>query len=222
MSEVDGAQRTLAQVADVPTDTDVALVLRHAEREAITQGTYGNDVPLTERGTDSARRLGEALSARPPSAILTSPLPRCAQTAQAIIRGARWDCVAVADHRLGDPGAFVVAPELAGPTLLEIGPEAMAERQLTETELPPGMKATIQGVELLLDLIQSQLAARGRVSVFVTHDLVLAVLVGSLYGLNPSEFDWPDYLDSLIVWKQLDRLRFRWRGLHEASHPVGR
>ncbi len=217
----DGVQRTLALLADVPTDADVALVLRHAEREPIASGTYGNDVPLTERGTHSARRLGNALSSRSSSAVITSPLPRCVQTAQAIIEGASWNGAAVADDKLGDPGPFVAAPEVSGPILLEIGPEAMAQRQLTEKEPPPGMRATDQGVELLLNLIRPHLADRGLVSLFVTHDLVLAVLVGHLYGLKVGEFEWPDFLDTLVVWKQSDRLRFRWRGLHEASRPVG-
>ena len=219
---MDGVQRTLALLVDIPSDADVALVLRHAEREPITPGTYGNDVPLTERGTHSARRLGEALSSRASSAIITSPLPRCVQTAQAVIDGANRNGAAVADHRLGNPGPFVTAPELSGPTLLEIGPRAMAQCQLTEKEPPPGMRATDQGVELLLNLIRPHLADRGLVSLFITHDLVLAVLVGSLYRLNVGEFDWPDYLDALVVWKQSDRLRFRWRGLNETSRPVSR
>ena len=222
MNAVDGVQRTLALQADVPSDADVALVLRHAEREAIASGTYGNDVSLTERGTHSARRLGQALSLRSSSAIITSPLPRCVQTARAIIEGASWNCAALADHRLGDPGPFVAAPEVSGPVLLEIGSRAMGQRQLTEKEPPPGMRATEQGVELLLNLIRPHLADRGLVSLFVTHDLVLAVLVGQLYGLNVGEFDWPDYLDALIVWKKSGELRFRWRGLREASRPVGR
>ena len=222
MNTVDGVQRTLALLADVPRDADVALVLRHAEREPIASGTYGNDVPLTERGTHSAHRLGKALSSRSSSAIITSPLPRCVQTAQAIIKGAGWNAPAVADHRLGDPGPFVAAPELSGPVLLQIGPRAMAQRQLTETEPSPGMRAADQGVELLLNLIRPHLAERGLVSLFITHDLVLAVLVGKLYGLNVGEFKWPDYLDALMVWKTSGELRFRWRALHEASHPVGR
>ncbi len=217
---MDGVQRTLALLADVPADADVALVLRHAEREAIALGAYGNDVPLTEHGIHSARRLGQALSSRSPSAIITSPLPRCVLTAQAIIEGASWNCAAVADHWLGDPGPFVAAPDLSGPILLEIGPRAMAQRQLTETEPPPGMRATDQGAALLLRLIRPHLADRGLVNLFVTHDLALAVLVGHLYGLNVGGFDWPDYLDALILWNQSDRWRFRWRGLHEASRPV--
>ena len=219
---MDGVQRTLALLADVPSDADVALVIRHAEREPISPGTYGNDVSLTERGTHSARRLGKALTSRSSSAIITSPLPRCVQTAQAIIEGASWNGPALADHTLGDPGPFVTAPELSGPVLLEIGPKAMAQHQLTEKDPPPGMRAAEQGVELLLNLIRPHLADRGLVSLFITHDLVLAVLVGHLYGLNVGEFDWPDYLDALTVWKQSDRLRFRWRALREASRPVGR
>ena len=219
---MDGVQRTLALLADVPTDADVALVLRHAEREPIDPGTYGNDVPLTARGTHSARRLGEALSSRSSSAIVTSPLPRCVQTAQAIIEGASWNGAAVAEDRLGNPGPFVAAPELSGPVLLEIGPRVMAQRQLTEKEPPPGMRAAEQGVEVLLHLILPQLADRGLVSIFVTNDLVLAVLVGSLYRLNVGEFEWPDYLDAMIVWKKSGQLRFRWRSLHETSRPVGR
>ena len=222
MSDVDGVQRTLALLADIPDDAGVALVLRHAEREPISPGTYGNDVPLTERGTHSARRLGKVLSSRSSSAIITSPLPRCVQTAQAIIEGASWNGAAVADHRLGDPGPFVAAPKLSGRILLEIGPKAMAERQLTEKQPPPGMRAADQGVDLLLNLIRPHLADRGLASLFITHDLILAVLVGHLYGLKVGEFDWPDYLDAMIVWKQSGELCFRWRGLHEASHPVGR
>ena len=219
---MDGVQRTLALLADVPADADVGLVLRHAEREPICPGTYGNDVPLTERGTQSARRLGKALTSRSSSTIITSPLPRCVQTAQAIIEGASWNGAALADHRLGGPGPFVTAPELSGPVLLEIGSRAMAQRQLTEKEPLPGMRSTEQGVELLLHLVRPHLADRGLVSLFITHDLVLAVLVGHLYGLNVGEFDWPDYLDALIIGKKSGELRFRWRGLREGSRPVGR
>ena len=222
MNTENGVQRTLALLADVPPDADVAVVLRHAEREPIATVTYGNDVPLTERGTHSARRLGKALSARSSSTIITSPLPRCVQTAQAIIEGAGWNGVGDADHRLGAPGPFVAAPEVSGPILLQIGAKAMAQRQLTETEPPPGIRATDQGVELLLNLIRPHLAERGLASLFITHDLVLAVLIGKLYCLNVGEFDWPDYLDAMIVWKKSGQLRFRWRGLHEASRPAGR
>ena len=39
------------RLATVPEEADVALVVRHAEREAIPAGEFGVDVPLTARLT---------------------------------------------------------------------------------------------------------------------------------------------------------------------------
>ena len=38
------------QLRALPAQADAALVLRHAERDAIPPGTFGQDVPLTARG----------------------------------------------------------------------------------------------------------------------------------------------------------------------------
>ncbi len=90
MTQPDDAERTLTLLDRVPAGLPVALVLRHAEREEITSGTFGNDVSLTRRGSDSAHRLGIGLSSLMMSVVKSSPLPRCMQTADAIIAGAGW------------------------------------------------------------------------------------------------------------------------------------
>ena len=123
MSGPDGVSRTLALLTPVPDGAAVALALRHAERAAIPPCGYGNDVPLTRQGIRSSRRLGAALSSRPAAVIRTSPLPRCVQTAESIIAGAGWDAVAVPDQRLGAPGPFVVASEVAGRSSWESAPQ---------------------------------------------------------------------------------------------------
>ena len=150
---------------------------------------------------------------------LLTPAPDGA--AESIVAGAGWDAVAVPDQRLGAPGPFVVASELAGPLFLEIGPEGVVERQLADAKPPDGMRSAAEGVGLLLDLLIPHPETQGRLGLFVTHDAVLAVLVGSLYGLHVGGFAWPDYLDALVLWRDSDRLRFRWRGLGEGSHPIG-
>ena len=221
MSGPDGVSRTLALLTQAPDGAAVALALRHAEREAIPPGGYGNDVPLTRHGITSSRRLGEALSSRPVAVVRTSPLPRCVQTAENIIADAGWDAVTVPDQRLGAPGPFVVESELAGPLFLTISPEGVVERQLADDKPLDGMRPAAEGVRLLLDLLTPHPETQGRLALFVTHDAVLAVLVGSLYGLNVGEFAWPDYLDALVLWRDSDRLRFRWRGLGEGSYPIG-
>ena len=221
MTQPDDAERTLALLDRVPAGLPVALVLRHAEREEITSGTFGNDVALTRRGSDSAHRLGMGLSSRMMGVVNSSPLPRCIQTADAIAAGAGWRANATPDRLLGDPGPFVVEPELAGRLFLDMEIEAIVRRQLADDQPPSGMRSTASGARLVLRELAAALNGPASASVFVTHDAVLAALVGHLYGLPADGFPWPDYLDALVVWPASDRLRFLWRGQGEGAHPVG-
>ena len=221
MIQPDGAARTLALLDRVPAGLPVALVLRHAEREEIASGSFGNDVSLTRGGRNSARRLGMGLSSRTAGVVKSSPLPRCMQTADAVIAAAGWKTGAVPAQLLGDPGPFVAEPELVGRLFLDIGIEAIVRRQLADERPPSGMRSTSSGAKLLLQELAAALNGPNSASVFVTHDAVLAVLVGYLYGLPVDGFHWPGYLDALVTWPDSDRLRFLWRGLGEGSHPIG-
>ena len=221
MTQPDGAARTLALLDRVPAGLPVALLLRHAEREEITSGFFGNDVSLTRHGRNSARRLGIGLSSRTAGVVKSSPLPRCMQTADAIIAASGWKTGAVPEQLLGDPGPFVVEPELAGRLFLDIGTEAIVRRQLADDQPPSGMRSTSAGVQLLLRELTTALNGPVNASVFVTHDAVLAVLAGYLYRLPVDGLHWPGYLDALVMWPDSDRLRFLWRGLGEGSHPLG-
>ena len=204
-----------AQLRVLPAQADAALVLRHAEREAIPPGTFGQDVPLTARGVASAEELGATLAASGWRLYATaSPVPRCADTAKAILRGAdRAEGAVALDWRLGDPGPFVVDTELSGPLFLERSPMEIVQRQLTNAEPPAGMRTTSDGVGLLLALTAAGLRSSGRLNVYVTHDAILAVLVAYLYGQSVEETGWPEYLDGLLLWHEGGRLWFAWRGL---------
>lgn len=221
MTQPDGAERTLALLDRVPDGAAVAIVLRHAEREEIAPGAFGNDVPLTQRGRQSAQLLGMGLSSRPPGIVKSSPLPRCTQTADAIIAGAGWKASAAHERLLGDPGPFVVEPEFAGRLFLDVAIEEIVRRQLADDEPPRGMRATASGAKLVLRELAAALNGPDSASVFVTHDAVLAALLGHLYNLPVQGFPWPGYLDALVAWPDSDRLHFLWRGLHEGSHPMG-
>ena len=129
MSESGDETRTPALLDMVPKGAAVAMVIRHAEREDIAPGTFGHDVPLTQRGRHAAHRLGTGLSCRTVGIMNTSPLPRCIQTAQAVIAGAGWATEALPDPLLGDPGPFVVDPDAAGKLFLDVGIEAVVSQQ---------------------------------------------------------------------------------------------
>ena len=206
----------------MPGQADAALILRHAEREEIPPETFGVDVPLTRYGVASAERLGAMLSgARPVFELITSPLPRCVQTAEAILSGSGRERGAARDWRLGDPGPFVINTEVSGSLFLEIGILEIARRQLADVEPPPGMRATSEGVRLLLDLAAKGLGSSGYLNIYVTHDGILAVLAAYLYELPIDEIHWPEYLGGLLLWRLRDRLHFAWRGLEQASRPIG-
>ena len=221
MTQGDAARSIVERLALVPPGVDAALVLRHAEREAIPSGTFGEDVRLTSQGVAAAERLGSTLSVRDLAAMRSSPLVRCLDTARAMARGAGWEADVVPDRLLGDPGPFVVDPEISGPLFLEVGIRELARWQLDCGDPPPGMRPTNEGAELLLNMIAGGLGRNGRLHVHVTHDAILAVLAGDLYRLNVDGFGWPGYLDGLLLWRSGGLLHFSWPGLEQGSHPIG-
>ena len=207
----DAVASILERVCAIPGGADVSLIIRHAEREDIPEGTFGYDVNLTAEGTQAAEELGAALSRMRAPIVLSSPVPRCVQTARAILRGAGSPAEVVTDRRLGDPGAFVVDAEAAGPLFLDLPAPEIARRQLQGGTTLPGMRPTPEGVEILLDLVASPLKKKGRLYMFVTHDIILSVFVASIFRLSLEETEWPGYLDGLLLWRSDEQLHLSWR-----------
>ncbi len=181
MTTSDSVTSLMKQLAVVPERVDASLIIRHAEREDIPAGTFGHEVNLTAEGTQSAEQLGAALSENRALTIVSSPVTRCVQTAQAMLRGAGTSAEVVTDRHLGDPGAFIVDAETAGPLFLELPIPEIARHQLHDTAPLPGMRPTLEGVEILQELATSPLGDNGRLHVFVTHDIILSVFVASIF-----------------------------------------
>ena len=194
----------------------------HAQREDISPGSFGEDVRLTQRGIKSAERLGELISERLPGRIVSSPIQRCIATAQAISRGAGWSAEVATDSRLGKHGPFVSEPEVSGRLFMEIGISEIVRRQLLDDQAPPGMRDTSEGVRILLDFTSQGLGCGGWVNIYVTHDAILAALVGWLFRLPVYQEGWPDFLDGVLLWRRAGRLHCAWRGLQQAAHPLRR
>ena len=221
MTRYSPTDQILDALAAIPDKTDVALVIRHAERDEIPTGTFGVDVALTSNGVVSAFQFGNALGVIRRVNVTSSPVPRCVQTAEAILKGCGNDSSVQLDRTLGDPGPFVMDPEASGPLFLETDILDIVRRQLSDSVPPIGMRSTADGVRMLLELIADGLGGKGRVHVFVTHDSILAVLAASVLGKSIDQVGWPDYLDGLLVWRSCDGLNAAWRGVRKLSHPLG-
>ena len=202
----------VARLERVPAEADAAMLIRHAEREAIPPDNFGADVSLTDFGTRSAKRLGALLSEKREFTVTSSPVRRCVQTAEAILRGAGKSDGPRLDQRLGDPGPFVIEPEVSGPLFLQLDIQELVRCQLTQTEPLPGMRPTEDGVEILLGLMVDGLAQHGRLNLYVTHDAIMAVLVCQLLKLPLEDVGWPDYLDGLVLGKSSGHINYSWKG----------
>ena len=154
--------------------------------------------------------------------MISSPIPRCVETATAITRGAGWPASVATDWRLGEHGPFVSEPEVSGQLFLEVGIAELVRRQLHDPQTPPGMRDTAEGARTLLDFASEGLEDRGRMNVYVTHDAILAAMVGWLFRLPVYEEGWPDFLDGLLVWRSEGLLHCAWSELHQATYPLRR
>ena len=206
----------------VPRECDTALVLRHAQREEIPVGSFGEDVRLTLQGIKEAERLGELISERLPGRVVSSPIQRCIATAQAISRGAGWSAGVATDSRLGKHGPFVSDPNVSGRLFMEIGISEIVRRQLLDDQAPPGFRDTSEGIRNLLDFTSQGLGCSGRLNIYVTHDAILAALVGWLFRLPVYQEGWPNFLDGVLLWQRGGKLRCAWRELQQTAHPLGR
>jgi phosphohistidine phosphatase len=123
------------------------ILVRHAEAEP---GDPDELRPLTDAGREAARELGERLSAERPAAVVSSPLRRARETADAIAAAA--GIVAESDDRLR-PGADLAAVRAAvegrGDTVIAVGhvpdwPEVVLALTGREVRFPPGGSAEVE------------------------------------------------------------------------------
>lgn len=188
------------------TDRRLALVLRHAERPPIRHG-WGDEVLLTPRGHAQARALGNLLATAPVREVFTSPIGRCVQTAEALVRG--FDpAQAVAIRRtqlLGDPGPFRDSTYR--------GPQSPPHRfsALVDTYFVEGRAPGMLPLETACEALLEGICARSGpgLTVFVTHDLFVAGLM-RFTGLAPRwpGAAWPGFLHGVVI--EIERER-RWR-----------
>jgi hypothetical protein len=190
-----GIEHTLALLSLVPTSSPVALLLRHAERTAF-EDPPGSTLELTAYGRAQSEELGRRLGARI-RRIAHSPVLRCQQTAASMLAGIGAPVEVVVDERLGGPGLFVEDEVIAGQTFERLGVEAVLMALVAGQQLP-GLAHPGRATQAMLEHLSSVDHEATGLYVFVTHDALIAPVLGSLFG---PDVELPDYLDGLVVWR---------------------
>lgn len=196
-------------LALVSPDRSWSLLLRHAERPAIPAGTFGNDLSITADGAAAAEAVGLQLRGRL-RRVVTSPVRRCVQTAEAILRGAAVATSATTSTVLGEPGVWISDGDAVGDAFLRLGPRGVVAQQLAGDV--PGVAPLKTGVARFVELLVAEPGDPGQIDVFVSHDAVVAPLLGALLDSRELPAIWPGYLEGAFLGRSQDGLSIIWRG----------
>lgn len=187
-----------------------ALIIRHSIREAIPEGQAGNNVPLTAEGRELARILGESIADRL-STISSSPIGRCKETAEHILKGARCRMEVPTTKMLGDPGVFIADDQAAWTTFKTLGVRGVMMHISRSQEILPGMNAPRAAAYDLLEAMMEKCREPG-LHVFITHDVILAGAVGQLMDAVETEVDLPGFLEGAFFWNDGCNILGSYRG----------
>lgn len=208
----------LASLERVPLQASAALLLRHAHRPVIPIGVDWNAVELSPYGVATAEALGRHLGARLVR-IVSSPVRRCLQTAEALARGASVAALPVVDPRLG-AGPFFADEEAQQRLLPQFTVYEYVDQLLRLGPPLPGMRSTAEGIADLVGMLTAAPDAPPGLAMFVTHDSVVAATAAYLLGAAIRGKAWPDFLEGICFWREGDRLVTAWRGARvELSAP---
>lgn len=174
------------------------LILRHSIREAIPAGEVGNNISLTTEGRELAQILGASIATRL-ATITSSPIGRCTDTAEHILKGARRQMEVPTSRMLGDPGIFIADGQAAWTNFVGLGTTGVMMHLSRNRQSLPGMNDPLTAAYDLLDMMMEKCGGPG-LHVFVTHDVILAGAIGQLMKAVETEVDLPDFLEGAFFW----------------------
>jgi broad specificity phosphatase PhoE len=194
----------LEELLQRPGGGRLGLIVRHGPRQPIDSARAVLEARLTPEGLAAATAFGGRLAGLGPLVAWHSPIPRCGETAEALLAGA---AEAGAEGRLAGP-----LPAIGGPYMTDpIG--AMREfvrdrngfvRRWFDGGYPRELilsRAEASRLQLAGLVAAWGTAPEAGLAVFVTHDLNLLATREELLGLRHEEAGWIECLDGL--WAEL-------------------
>ena len=175
----------------------IAILMRHAERERIPHGEFGNDFPITKNGEKMALDFGKSISGLNVLKIISSPIPRCVQTAESIRKGMGKEIEIKTDNHLGDPGFHIYDADVIGKKYLEYGAKGVFEK-FANGEKMLGLNDAEYLRTTAFDWLKSQTKENG-ITIFVTHDALISHFAHANGIKKYSKENWVDFLDGIIV-----------------------
>lgn len=173
----------------------LSLLIRHADRDHIPDGSFGNEVLLNEKGKENSLKLGKTLSELKINRIFTSPVERCVQTAEFITKGYGKTIETIKTSALGAPGLHITDEKLAGDFYLKHGFDEMYNRFMQGKQIP-GITNINDLKYRITNFIKENTTTNG-ITVFITHDMLIAFYHFSINKKVYTKDNWINYLTGL-------------------------
>lgn len=175
----------------------VGLMLRHADRDKIPKGSFGNEILLNQIGVERSFNFGTELKSIPLYKIYTSPVPRCIQTSENIVKGYGCKIDIIETKALGDPGLHIEDAELAGEYFLKYGFHKILDNYKAG-KIIPGMPQHEVFKERINEFVKKNLSDKG-LTLFITHDSLVAMYEFINKGVIYTKDNWVKYLNGPII-----------------------
>lgn len=176
---------------------NLGILIRHADRELIPQGEIGNEIPINNLGIKRSIEFGEKLRNIEKIKIFSSPVSRCLQTAQCISSGYGSQAEIIPTNALGDPGLHVIDEKIAGEFYLKFGFDEMYKRFISDQPIP-GVPSAKETQSRISAFIESKIDGKS-ITLFITHDSLIAFYHYALSGKIYSKENWVNYLEGIII-----------------------
>jgi broad specificity phosphatase PhoE len=158
-----------------------AILARHGESELSCQGLTNGDpsvaCPLTQRGREEARHLGELLATEPIDLCVTSEFERARETADFALEGrpvSRLVLPGLNDIRFG---------EFEGRALTDY--REWAHTHAPEDEAPGGGESRVETIRRYVEAYREILARPERTILVVAHGLPVRYVLDAVEGTTP-------------------------------------
>ncbi len=88
--------------------------------------------------------------------------------------------------------------------------EELIRRQVRGVKLN-GIRLLDQGIQLLLGYVLDNASRDKGINVFISHDAIIAPLIGYMLGKSDPDDIIPGYLEGILLYQEREKIRFFWR-----------
>lgn len=176
----------------------IIVLMRHAERGPLPNDNIGHDVPTTLAGRAAAEELGRQFGSRLAS-ISTSPVLRCRQTADAIRLASGTDLPVNVNKLIGGGGAIVSDTAQALQSYLSMDVHDLVASLARGTPPVPGFHPISVSIPRIINAIIAPSCGIPGLHLFITHDVVIVLILLYLLEEPFKQALWPEFLEQLTL-----------------------